>query len=413
MSQRWMKGQRCLAPDNGAERGRKTSSFSGEGPQGSCKPSAPLAHTQRPKSGCAGGVNPCPGFRGPCAIAQTPTTESGGGISPGEDISLAADDVACHSSFKKAVTYRQCDAVLKAGPSRALHVLTFVVATTQNIRFGTNNCFSTWVSCIFLDSQEALTSGISLYCAGLRCRGCQLHLVWATVSWRENERHEARQLQKWCQCHLHPVPSVAARPPSSLRRGRPLPSGLSACPRMLSFCDSRILAWLGYALSSGCHEAAAKGLAGLPSHVVAWPGRDAPPGSSGCRHSGFPCRRGTAGLCRPGPGRQLLRTTVADCTNPTRRVSAASLPTSPSRVKPRAKQTSLHLGPAGGLRREDCGGRTAEGGLREPGLDEEQRLQHPPLPQGGAAWKLFMRFQKQQGQQVYGHSASFVNTAFE
>ncbi|XP_022263681.1 uncharacterized protein LOC102154504 isoform X3 [Canis lupus familiaris] len=268
---------------------------------------------------------------------------SGGGISPGEDISLAADDVACHSSFKKAVTYRQCDAVLKAGPSRALHVLTFVVATTQNIRFGTNNCFSTWVSCIFLDSQEALTSGISLYC----------------------------------------------------------------------FCDSRILAWLGYVLSSGCHEVAAKGLAGLPSHVVAWPGRDAPPGSSGCRHSGFPCRRGTAGLCRPGPGRQLLRTTAADCTNPTRRVSAASLPTSPSRVKPRAKQTSLHLGPAGGLRREDCGGRTAEGGLREPGLDEEQRLQHPPLPQGGAAWKLFMRFQKQQGQQVYGHSASFVNTAFE
>ena len=143
----------------------QTSSFSGEGPQGSCKPSAPLAHTQRPKSGCAGGVNPCPGFRGPCAIAQTPTTEqvvspfpvilllcgsvyfifilclshscqrSGGGISPGEDISLAADDVACHSSFKKAVTYRQCDAVLKAGPSRALHVLTFVVATTQNIRY--------------------------------------------------------------------------------------------------------------------------------------------------------------------------------------------------------------------------------------------------------------------------------------
>ncbi|CAD7671455.1 unnamed protein product [Nyctereutes procyonoides] len=196
---------------------------------------------------------------------------------------LNGDDVTCHSSFKKAVTYRQCDAV-----------------------FGTNSCFSTWVSCIFLDSQEALTSGISLYC----------------------------------------------------------------------FCDLRILAWLGYALSSGCHEAAAKGLAGLPSHVVAWPGRDAPPGSSGCRHSGFPRRRGTAGLCRPGPGCQLLTTTAADFTNPARRVSAASLPTSPSRVKPRAKQTSLHLGPAGGLRREDCGGRTAEGGLRREDCESPAGMWH-------------------------------------
>lgn len=46
-------------------------------------------------------------------------------------------------------------------------------------------------------------------------------------------------------------------------------------------------------------------------------------------------------------------------------------------------------------------------------LPGDQQLQRPYLLRRGAAWKLFMRFQKQQGHQFYSHPASFVNTAFE